>query len=633
MCGFVGVLKKEGEVSLDVLADMNQTLRHRGPNDAGVWVKNNIGLAHARLSIHDLSQAGHQPMMSASGRFVIIFNGEIYNYQKIRKELLELGVAFKSDSDTEVLVNAIEVWGLEKTLKFVVGMFAFACWDQQERKLYLARDRFGEKPLYYGKINNDFVFSSELKAIIAAYKPSLSINRNALSSYLRYAYVPTPYSIFENVGKLEPGMFLILNAEFEEKKVQYWSATEVAQRSYANPLKISFQEAAEQVEEKLKAVLADQMLADVSVGAFLSGGIDSSLVVALMQSISNNPVKTFSIGFHETSCNEAPYAEKVARHLGTLHTELYINSHQALEVIPSLAEIYDEPFADSSQIPTFIVSQLAKQHVTVSLSGDGGDELFGGYNRYFFSEKVRKYLLNPVVSNCIKRMPDNWMQMMDKIPQRRVANFSDKIRKMKKFLLLSDSKFPSFYNSLCSQAQEPDQLVINGKEYKVILQEKNIKLLKEFDPISWMMLMDVNAYMSDDILTKVDRAAMGVSLETRIPFLDHHLFELAWRLPLSYKVSSGMGKKILREILYKYVPKAIVDRPKMGFGIPCADWLRGDLKEWAGDLLQADRLKREGFFNEKAVQVLWREHQSGKRNWQASLWSVLMFQAWLEKWS
>lgn len=633
MCGFVGILSVQNNITQEILGPMVETIHHRGPDDYGIWCEENVGFAHARLSIHDLSAAGHQPMASHSGRWVIAFNGEIYNFNSLREELLkEKNHTFIGDSDTEVLVNAIEHWGIEKTLKKSTGMFAFSCWDKQEKVLYLARDRFGEKPLYYGKIGHDLVFASELKAISSRYKQDLEIDRDVLATYMRYGYIHTPYSIYENVYKLEPGKIVKITNDLNSEEITYWSSIDVALKGYENPLDISFTEAVDTLERQLKQTLSDQMLADVPLGAFLSGGVDSSAVVALMQSISTKPIKTFSIGFHEKKYDEAPYAKSVANHLKTDHTELYVTARQALDVIPKLADIYDEPFADSSQVPTFLVSQLTKQHVTVSLSGDAGDELFGGYNRYFFAEKIKKLILDrKFLSAIVKSLPDRIIKLVNYIPQKKIVLLSDKIQKMKKVLLASNNSFPIFYRNICSQYQAPNDMLDRGKERRILSEKNYSTYLSKLDPMSWMMLIDACTYMMDDILVKVDRAAMAVSLETRVPFLDHRIYELAWKMPKKYKVRGRSGKEVLKHVLYKHVPRDLIDRPKMGFGIPYDQWLRGELSGWAGELLNSQKLKQQGYLDPDLISRLWKEHRKGKRNWQAPLWSALMFQSWLER--
>jgi asparagine synthase (glutamine-hydrolysing) len=632
MCGFTGVLKKNTVVSNEVLTQMIAKIKHRGPDDQGIWIENNIGLAHARLSILDLSAAGHQPMFSFSKRFAIAFNGEIYNYLALKKELeQQFSCVFMTHSDTEMLVNAIELWGIDKTLAKCTGMFAFAAWDRQTKLLYLARDRFGEKPLYYGNVAGDFVFSSELKPIQAVYKDQLHINRDALATYMRYSYVPTPSSIYNEIKKLEPGTYLTLDPSFTISQKTYWSAIEVALQAKKSPAIISFDEAVNQLEDRLKNVLAGQMLSDVPLGAFLSGGVDSSTVVALMQSQSNRPVKTFSVGFNERKYDESGFAKAVAEHLGTDHTELRVTDQDALAVIPMLGRMYDEPFADSSQIPTFLVSQLSKKHVTVALSGDGGDEVFGGYNRYFLAHRLKKILGNPVINTLIKYTPEKIFDLLDYFPQKKIAGIAQKFKKVQNMAHLFQGPFSEVYDGFCTQHFTKNSLVLSANESSVVSKKNHIDILPYFSEIEWMMLIDALTYLNDDILTKVDRAAMAVSLETRVPFLDHTLFEFAWSLPEAYKIKSGSGKRVLKEVLYRHVPKQLIDRPKMGFGIPYGEWLRGSLASWAQDLLNEQKLHQQGYLNASLVNQYLQEHLSGKRSCQGILWNVLMFQQWLEE--
>ena len=636
MCGLAGILRHSNHVTPPEIQDMVARLPHRGPDDQGIWTEKHIGLGHARLSIHDLSASGHQPMASHCGRWVMVFNGEIYNYRTLRQNLYEerQGLQFAGDSDTEVLVNAIAHWGIEKTLKKAIGMFAFACWDRDQGKLFLARDRFGEKPLYYGQLGHDFVFGSELRVFQTQYRDQLTIAKDALASYLRYGYVPTPYSIFKGIFKLEPATILECDERLNTKQYRYWSRVDVALCGYGKTREdVSLTGATDELETLLKQVLADQMLADVPLGAFLSGGIDSSSIVALMQSLSSQPIKTFSIGFDNPQFDEAPYAKAVAQHLQTEHTELYVTGAQALEVVPLLPNIYDEPFADSSQIPTFLVSQLAREHVTVSLSGDAGDELFGGYNRYLYANQIKQKLLDkPFVAALVKHFPVVLLKFADYLPQKKVAFLANKISKIQNALRASGGSFPQFYESICSQNLFPEQLLLSSGEVKPLEEHRYIQLLDQLDPISWMMLIDACTYMQDDILVKVDRAAMAVSLETRVPFLDHRVYEWAWQLPQHYKISQGQGKQILREMLYRYVPRKLIERPKRGFGIPLGSWLRAELKVWAEDLLDPQKLVQQGLFNSSVVQALWQRHQSGREDLSAALWTILMFQAWYAEW-
>ncbi len=649
MCGFCGYLQlKPSSLSTEVITSMTDRIQHRGPNDQGYWQDDQgwVSLGHRRLSIIDLSPEGHQPMLSASGRFVLTYNGEIYNFKEIKKELEKGGLApeWRGHSDTEVLLAAINAWGVKGALKKSVGMFAFALWDKQERTLILARDRMGEKPLYYGWQNGVFLFGSELKSLKAHPQFQGEIDRNVLSLYMRHNYIPAPWSIYKNIRKLLPGALITIPIESDQFKNKtlpepesYWSLKEVAEQGVADPFSGTEQEAIQQLDQLLKQSVAGQMLSDVPLGTFLSGGYDSSLVVALMQAQSEKRVKTFSIGFNEKDYNEAQYAKAVASHLGTDHTELYVTSDQAMAVIPKLSTLYDEPFSDSSQIPTFLVSQMARQHVTVSLSGDGGDELFGGYNRYFLGTKLWQRLKpfpewsRHLAANLITSVsPSSWdklSSLFDRIlpAEVRAGRTGDKLHKLASVFSLSGQD--DLYLRLLSHWDDPESVVINSKEPGSVVNQS----LQLEDFIHRMMCIDATSYLPDDILTKVDRAAMGVSLETRIPLLDHRVVEYAWQLPLSMKVRDGNGKWILRQVLYNYVPPSLLDRPKMGFGVPIDAWLRGPLREWAEELLAENRLKNEGYFNPAPIREKWDEHLSGKRNWQYHLWDVLMFQQWLEQ--
>ncbi len=657
MCGLTGFWRSLGgqrDEATATVQRMADTLIHRGPDDAGVWVDEAAGLAlgHRRLSILDLSPAGHQPMVSPSGRYVIAFNGEIYNHLALRSQLEKVGAdgtapAWRGHSDTETLLAAFEAWGIEETLKRAVGMFALALWDRQTRMLTLARDRLGEKPLYYGRVRGALVFGSELKAIRAYPGFDNPIERRALALYMRHNYIPAPWSIYQGIWKLPPGTYLQFRAEDaltpdptpkgRGEPVAYWSARAVAEAGLADPFMGSEQEAVAELDRLLRQSLAGQMIADVPLGAFLSGGIDSSTVVAVMQALSSQPVKTFTIGFHEGEYNEAGHAKAVANHLGTDHTEWYVTPREALDVIPKLPALYDEPFADSSQIPTHLVCAAARRHVTVALSGDGGDELFGGYNRYFWAMRLwRRLRLVPrplraaAAAFATALSPAAWNQCLSTLrpllPKRlRYANFGDKLHKAA--ALFSARRPEALYLRLVSHWDDPTELVQGAKEPTTPIT----------DPAAWlngpdferrMMYLDTITYLTDDILVKVDRAAMGVSLETRVPLLDHRIVEFAWRLPLAMKIRDGQGKWLLRQVLYLYVPRALIERPKMGFGVPIDHWLRGPLKDWAEDLLAEERFKREGFFDPAPIRQKWTEHLSGKRNWQYHLWDVLMFQAW-----
>lgn len=652
MCGIAGFWALSNTVAGDTSAcvrAMADTLRHRGPDDAGVWVDGDasVALAHRRLSILDRSPSGHQPMVSASGRYVMVFNGEIYNHLEIRRDLETLGVpGWRGRSDTETLLAAFDALGLEATLNRVVGMFAIALWHRQTRTLTLARDRLGEKPLYYGWAGGDLLFASELKAILAYPGFDAAVERRALALLMRHNYVPAPWSIYKDVWKLPPGCFVQFSGLAPDRTAQgrgrvkaYWTVWKVATNGLQQPFEGDEYEAREELERLLRTTIAEQMIADVPVGAFLSGGIDSSTVVALMQAESARPVKTFTIGFDEGDYNEADYALAVARHLNTQHTDLYVTPRQAMDVIPRLPDLYDEPFADSSQIPTFLVSELARQHVMVSLSGDGGDELFGGYNRYFWAmelwrriDRTPRRLRQAVAAVLMAVAPNTWNQLFrlasPLTPRRlRYDNPGDRLHKVAG--LLGAVRLEAIYRHLISHWDDPAALVLGPSE----------PLTPVTDPRGWldcpefehrMMYLDLITYLPDDILVKVDRAAMAVSLETRIPLLDHRVVEFAWRLPLGMKIRAGQGKWLLREVLYKYVPKELIERPKTGFGVPLDQWLRGPLRDWGESLISEARLRREGFFEPRLIQQKWLEHLSGRRNWQYLLWDVFMFQAWLD---
>lgn len=645
MCGITGFITQE--MSMDSMEEairqMSNCLLHRGPDAQGVWVDSSSGIAigHQRLSILDLSPEGHQPMVSLSGRYIIAFNGEIYNFFALRKELEGLGHNFRGRSDTEVMLTSIEEWGLDKAVERFIGMFAFALWDCQKRVLHLVRDRLGEKPLYYGLSGTTFLFGSELKALCAYPSFNAEIDRNALASYLRHNYVPSPYSIYKGIYKLPPGTILSIDSkDIISNPLPFWSAKSVAEEGFKNPFIGSEAEAIAHLDQLLRDSVKQQMVADVPLGAFLSGGIDSSTVVAIMQAQSKDPIKTFTIGFHEKGYNEAEHAKAVANHLKTDHTELYITPNQAMDVIPKLPTLYDEPFSDSSQIPTYLVSYLARNHVTVSLSGDGGDELFAGYNRYFMGQSIWNKIgwlpkkLRQVSANGLTLLsPNTWNRgqaiFSSLLPTKlKQGLIGDKIHKLAEILAVESPE--AMYHGLISHWKQPNSIVLDSCEPSTVLSDRNQWAnIPEFT--KRMMYLDMVTYLPDDILVKVDRASMGVSLESRVPMLDHRVVEFAWRIPLSMKIRNGQGKWLLRQVLYQYVPKELIERPKMGFGVPIDSWLRGPLREWAEELLGEHRLKEEGFFNPAPILQKWKEHKSGKRNWQYYLWDVLMFQAWLEK--
>jgi asparagine synthase (glutamine-hydrolysing) len=659
MCGLAGIFGTQATDGENVVRRMAEAIITRGPDDAGDWSDREAGiyLAHRRLSIVDLSPAGHQPMLSACGRYVIAFNGEIYNHAALRAELEAApgssqagGVdSWRGHSDTEVLLAAVARWGLVSALRRAVGMFALALWDREVRTLQLARDRVGEKPLYYSQIGGRLRFASELKALHADPKWHPQIDRNALALYMRHAYVPAPHTIYCETCKVLPGTVLTFRlGEATPVQETYWSAWEVAAggedqsaRRFPTSAAADVRRAADALEGVLGEAIGLQMAADVPLGAFLSGGIDSSAIVALMQSRSATPVRTFAIGFDESGYDEAVHSKAVARHLGTDHTELYVDPQQSLSVVDLLPRMFDEPFGDSSQIPTFLVAQMARQHVTVSLSGDGGDELFGGYNRYFMARDIWDRVggwpsgVRAALASLLKGVsPERWNSLAGAagilLPTRyRYANPGDKLHKLAG--MLDATSVRDVYRRLVSLWHETDRLVPGSREPDgVLCDERPWRDLA--DPTHAMMYLDLITYLPDDILVKVDRAAMAVSLETRVPLLDHRVIEFAWRLPVSMKVRGGIGKLLLREVLYRHVPRALVDRPKMGFGIPLDAWLRGPLRAWAEELLDESRLRLQGFLDPSIVRQRWSEHLSGRRNWQYALWNVLMFQAWYAHW-
>ena len=676
MCGLTGFWQP-GNFSADAAQaaamKMADRIDHRGPDDAGVWIENGAGiaLAHRRLSILDLSPAGHQPMVSPSGRYVIAFNGEIYNHLSLRAELETSAHALNSSfqlqapsrgtsgtrqwrghSDTETLLAGFEEWGIEPTLQKTVGMFAMALWDRVERRLHLARDRFGEKPLYYGWSRGAFVFGSELKALRRYPGFDNPIDRDVVALYLQFCYVPAPYAIYQHIYKLEPGCVLSLSssdvsappaaalfapARHHTLTVErYWALSEVVQRGLADPIREDC-EAVEQLETTLLKAVSLQCVADVPLGAFLSGGIDSSTIVALMQAQATRPVRTFTIGFDDAGFNEAEYAKEVARHLGTDHTELYVSPKQARDVIPHLPDLYCEPFADPSQIPTYLVSQIARQHVTVALSGDAGDELFGGYNRYFWGRRIWSRLswmpltARRMLGTLIQEVPAQaWDVIGAGLPAvSRIARLGEKAHKLG-YRLRTVNSLDDLYRSLVSQ-WTPDSGVVPGVRRLATRLDDPMAVRGVLEPEHRMMIWDSLTYLPDDILHKVDRAAMGVSLETRVPFLDHRVAELAWRLPLHMKIRGGQGKWALRQVLYKYVPRKLIERPKAGFGIPVGQWLRGPLREWAEDLLGESRLHRGGLLAAGPIREKWQQHLAGTHDWTPMLWAVLMFQAWLAR--
>lgn len=626
---------------------MAAQITHRGPDGGGEWIDAEVGIAlgHRRLAIVDLTEAGHQPMMSASGDLVLSYNGEIYNHLELRARLTASGEApvWRGHSDTETLVACFEAWGIANTLERAVGMFGIALWNRTTGELTLARDRMGEKPLYYGWQKGAFLFGSELSALKAHPAFHGEIDRKAIALLLRHNNVPAPFSIYKGISKLEPGRYLTvrLGSKTQESGANraYWHLNDAVEHGEQNPFSGSPEAAVDLLENRLETSVAAQMMSDVSIGAFLSGGVDSSTVVALMQAQSSTPIHTFTIGSEQSTYNEADHAKLVAKHLGTDHTELYVTPGLALDVVPQLASIYSEPFADSSQIPTFLVSQLARQSVTVALSGDAGDELFGGYNRYLSARKTWSRLrklpapLRAGAATALKGLsPSAWDKLLERTgpilpPALRIATPGDKAHKLAGVLRSPDG--PSYYRYLTSHWENPEDIVIGANEPATKVTDTTAwPTTKSLE--TWMMAMDAQTYLPDDILAKVDRAAMANGLETRVPMLDRRVVELAWQLPIEMKIRNGVGKWPLRQVLYRHVPQDLIERPKMGFGVPLDLWLRGPLRGWAEDLIDPARLDREGYFRSGPIRAMWGEHVSGKRNWQHHLWTILMFQTWLE---
>ena len=643
MCGIVGVVTARNTgIDHARLVAMSQALAHRGPDGAGHWIAPNgmVGLGHRRLSILDLSAAGVQPMASPSGRYTVSFNGEIYNFKSLRAELETLGMAFRGHSDTEVMVAGFDAWGIAQTLTRMDGMFAIAVWDEHTQTLTLARDRIGIKPLYYSHTDGEFTFASELRPIVQWQQQLPAISARALTEYLRLGYVPTPLSIFETIHKLPQGSFITLRDGTLSAPQKYWNLSDVVRTGIADPLTDETQ-AIDALDAALRTAVASHMVSDVPLGAFLSGGVDSSTVVALMQAQSPRPVKTFSIGFHASDYNEAPHAAAVAAHLGTEHHELYITDADARAVIPSLPDIYDEPFADASQIPTYLVAKLARSEVTVALSGDGGDELFAGYNRYLFVAEfwqqlqhfpmgIRKAAAWALAQPGTQAWDALFHALAPLLPKRFTpAMPGEKMHKTAR--ILSSATLRDLHGRLISQWLRPEQALSSHYNHAAPLPEPLLTQADDLPPLVQQMLWDTQTYMVDDILTKVDRASMHVGLEARVPLLDHHVVELASRISLSMKLRGGVGKWALRQVLYRYVPEALIERPKMGFAVPLDDWLRGPLRDWAETYLAADRLSGEGYFDTAVIRQTWLAHCRGNANHGHKLWAVLMFQLWLER--
>lgn len=641
MCGFTGFyecVKKRTRSEVYVIAkSMTQTLAHRGPDSADIWQDPDVPLVlgHRRLAILDLSAEGNQPMQSPSGRYMIAFNGEIYNHLELREQLQKNGHAFNGRSDTETLLYAIEHWGLNLTLQKVRGMFALALWDRKTPALHLIRDRFGKKPLYVGWAKNALVFGSELKALRAHPDFDAQIDKRTLALYTRYACVPAPHCIYENVWQLPPGHRLTLELEtlapaldLQTLMHPYWSAKDVAQDAKTHPVKGDQGSILQEFERLLSASIKDRMISDVPLGAFLSGGIDSSLIVALMQKISGTPVHTFTIGYEDDAYNEAPHAAKIAAHLGTQHHEHICTADDALNVIPNLPAIFDEPFADQSAIPTFLVSQFARKSLSVALSGDGGDELMGGYSRHVSGAKIWNIMrpMPPILRRALaqgitKFSPAQWQSLHKNNP-----HFGVHMHKAASILSLETRQ--DIYTRLTSVWDDLPTL-----EYtEAKLGTAQLPLLAGIPMAEQIMLWDTLAYLPNDILTKVDRASMANGLEARAPLLDNRLYDYVWRLPMEYKIRGGKGKWLLREILSAHIPQSLFDRPKQGFNIPIDAWLKGPLQDWAENLLEEKKLKEQGLFNPAIIRKQWNAHLAGDANNAQALWSILMFQAWQEKW-
>ena len=642
MCGITGFLDRDINYDLDwVSRQMGQSIAHRGPDGDGVWLDKDLGISliHRRLSILDLSTAGSQPMISEGGRLVVTFNGEIYNWQSIKQKLESIHgqINWRGHSDTEILLKAFDTYGIETSLQYLEGMFAIALWDRQDKKLYLIRDRMGEKPLYYGYFNGVFAFASELKAFKTHPKFNPEISQDAIGQLLLHNCIPAPISIFNGIYKLTPGHYLEINySDYLNGRLPdsnpYWQLSDCLNKpDYAGNEK----DAISELEGLLKNVISEQMIADVQLGCFLSGGVDSSLIASIMQSLSGAPVQTFTIGFDTPEYNEAIFAKAVAKHLRTDHHELYVTKSDLLDVIPKLPMIYDEPFADSSQIPTYLVSKLAKTKVTVALSGDAGDELFAGYNRYPLAQSLYRKLslipprLRAISAKLLSLSNPQVLYTIGKMFGISIDNLSDKIYKLD--YLLSSGSFSDLYTVMISHWVNYNNVVkgLNNHHFKSLwLRNNNI-----YDNVLQMQYLDTLGYLPDDILVKVDRAAMANSLETRIPFLNHKVVEFAYSLPLSYKIRNGESKWLLRQVLYKYVPRELIDRPKKGFAIPLNQWLKLDLKDWAANLLDPYKLKTQGYFNVPLIEKKWNDHLSGIANNGHYLWDVLMFQQWLEEYN
>ena len=640
MCGIAGFMKfASGSRSLPTvhaLDRMTDTLTHRGPDSRGTWhdIERGVGLGHRRLAIRDLSPTGAQPMTSRCGRWVIVYNGEVYSHAEIASDLESAGCMLEGSSDTEIILEACAQWGVEKVLPRLIGMFAIALFDKQKCDLVLVRDRLGIKPVYWSSIGGLISFGSELQPLRALPGWTPRINRAALGSFMRHNYIPAPQTIYDEVYKLEPGTYLKTGRDGRIEIKRYWDLRAIAEKAISEPVEISDAEAVDQLDNLLSDAVRRRLVADVPVGALLSGGVDSSLVTALMGEAAQQKVKTFSIGFAQKSFDEAPYARQIARHLGTEHTELYADASHALGMVEKLPHWYDEPFADSSQLPTALVCELTRRHVTVVLSGDGGDELFAGYERYTQALDMWKKAtrtstpLRNSIARGLLALPSGTLDAISQhLPQKlRRADMGSKVGQYATAVLGNSPDI--LYRRMLSHWPDPDQVVIGGRETKGVLWDGSLShTIPDF--LDRMMLLDTLTYLPDDILTKVDRASMAVALEARVPLLDHRVVEFAWSLPQKMKLRDGVTKWALREVLYRRIPRALIERPKMGFAVPIADWLRGPLRAWAEELLAEKRLVEQGLFNPAPIRERWRSHLAGT-NWAYPLWNVLMAQAWIE---
>ena len=634
MCGISGILKlscsTRTEFNKSHIIEMTKALSHRGPDNSDIWEEDNVFLGHTRLSILDLSSKGNQPMISRSQRFVITFNGEIYNYKELKSKL-NLDKDWNGNSDTEVLLECIEAWGIDKTLNLSRGMFAFAVWDRVKKKITLARDRVGEKPLYYGFVNGQFIFASELKSIKVFKKFGLEENIDAMNLMIKFGYIPSPFSIYKNIFKLKAGTKLEISSHSKIHNIsQWWNRSLIFNQHKSTELSDVLEK---QLHQTLSLVIREQMVSDVPIGAFLSGGIDSSLIVALMQEQSIKKINTFTIGFSEVGYDEAKYANEISKILGTEHHEFYISPKEAIDLIPKIPDVYDEPFADSSQIPTMLISKLTSNHVKVCLSGDGGDELFGGYNRYLWSNTIINTFdtlplkLRNFISLSCKSIPANALTksfnfFSNVLPSNlRFPNIGDKVHKFGELIKYNSKE--DLYLKMISQWQE--YLPATDKMENIKSWGDNISYIEN------MMKTDLIMYLPDDILVKLDRAAMSYGLETRVPFLDKRIIETAWKIPMNKKIINKRGKIPLRNILKKYIPEHLIERPKQGFGVPIDSWLRGPLKEWANELLDEKKIKNGLFINSELISKRWKEHLNGESNWHYPIWNILMLQSWLEK--